>query len=191
MESSERAFSEENIRAGFRATGVDPLNRLRVLDRDDLFLGNGEDSTHNLESHRPVTPPAQSPEGSWTFTTPQKGQDILEFARRLEKRAERHAAMKIRKALEITMAENARLRAENSKQKDELRSAKPTRRKKVDLPANEIFASIKEIKAAQDKAEELDRAAASRAARGAAEAQVAAAEMQGLQFEDMCFEFQT
>jgi DDE superfamily endonuclease/Tc5 transposase DNA-binding domain len=150
--ASERAFTSHNIREGFSATGLWPINRHKILDQEGLFVEEGDQL-------RPSTPPSQP--HSRAIKTPQKSQDInkhIALLRRRSSKIDRDRLtlfQKAGKALDMKNARIAVLEAENNHLSTELKGIKITKKRPVRYNPNDQFADIVAIHESQ---EELRRA---------------------------------
>ena len=114
------------------------------------------------EARRPIILPitlSSPPQTSGnTIITPQKSHNVREGLKKARghtsptNRTVRALFQKVGKALDIKNEENASLRARNAYLSSELKAHKPVTRKKVKINANDRFATIQEIVAAQEAA---------------------------------------
>jgi hypothetical protein len=158
-EASRLAFTPENGKAGFKATGIQPLNCKKVLDILGLFVED-DSQLQPPEPTRPVTPPP-SQLLSDLITTPNNGQQVAKLKRRMRQnltavdRAKNKLLSKCAKSLDLKNTRIAILEAENKRLAEEVRSRKLTRRRKVQPDPNGRFATIESIKKAQDELHQL------------------------------------
>lgn len=176
----DEGLTERNIRSGWRATGLCPLNV-------DLVLGSSQ------VQGRPATPPLQSQPllpVNPIYRTPQRPQDLYYAQQQLQKsetlsRSARVILQKAGKALSSANTRAAGLEAENQRLKHQLEALKPTGpRKKVRIDPQERFANIENIMAA------IRQSAAAQAAKGSTTdeeaAEIAAAATAAATLESMC-----
>jgi hypothetical protein len=153
-DASARGMCARNIISGFRETGIWPFDPSKVLDDPEAILH---------EEALPITPPPPeerppSPHNIY-LQTPQKSQDVRESLQKAREhvspsnRALRSVLHKSGKALDMKNAEITSLRAQIEHLSSELEAHKPRSKKRVKESANDTFARIKDIVAAQKESE--------------------------------------
>ncbi|KAI1841226.1 hypothetical protein JX266_012615 [Neoarthrinium moseri] len=178
----QQAFTVENIKSAFRATGIVPLNPSKVVPTANLNPTVWGPEWLFSEPSTTATSPFSTP------STPTRGFEICRMLIE-HKSVPRIKTRLIAKGLDILTAENAILRYKIAELEDQSKAIRPTKRRAVKMDENSKFADIRAIKAAQEAAETAAKACAEK--EDAFTAQHDAAEeseiMEGLNFEDIQF----
>jgi hypothetical protein len=180
----DQGLTERVIRAGWRATGICPLNIGMVVGSSQV-------------QQRPSTPEHRKQPLSLIdtlYTTPQKPQDFYLAQQRLQRsenltRTTRIVLQKAGKALSAANTRAAGLEEKNRRLEHQLEAISPTRpRKRIRIDPNEQFANIGDIMSAinQSAAEQAQRSRTT-AAEAAERAAIAAA---AATLESMCNSWQ-
>jgi len=163
------AYSVSNIRAGFRACGIIPLNPARVLEKEDAFLEADQFEAAVSTATPPATPPRHRSGRIYkTFDTPSKSRDIYKHKDLLRQRLDRVDEDRIRllfksaKALDRKNAVIAALQAQNFRLVEEIRSKRANRRNTVKESPNDQFATMESIHEAQEALRQLESTARAR-----------------------------
>jgi len=160
VEARKQAFTAQNIKAGWRASGLWPVNMAKPL-LSRLLLENSNKVAGIDEQVAPIQTPApvQHSQPSKVATnifigTPHRRSDLhsqltdlATHNRHLSTR--RLLFRKVEKAFDQKNSELAQLRQENEALKSQLEAARPSKRKKVVMDPNDVFASIEQIHQAQ------------------------------------------
>ncbi|KAJ3454606.1 hypothetical protein MRS44_013206 [Fusarium solani] len=151
-QASDQAFTSRNIRSGFRAAGIFPLDKKRLLDR----AVDVEEPPSSLAP--PHTPKKRKVGDTELWRTPKSGKDVKEQAQRLDQSRDTfprdlrdimnsHARELDRKNTMI-----AALQFRMTFLEEKLKSKETTGRKAVDYDPNKTFARIPEIAVAHFEA---------------------------------------
>lgn len=164
------ALTDHNIKTGWRISGLWPISMAKPL-MSPLLLENSNNIA-NVASVDQLVASIQTP------TSVKPSQPSVVAANKLpftpQKRSDLHSQLtnlatedphistrrllfrKVEKAFDQKDFELARLRQENEALKVQLELARPSKRKKVVVDANELFASIEQIHQAQIEAGRID-----------------------------------
>ena len=129
----QEALNINNIKAGFRASGIWPTNRHKELKSSQVVVPT-----------RPKTPP-QPPELAG-IQTPRKGMEILEFARNMSP-GTRLGLRKAARIFDTLVVESALQKQRIQALEDEVRDLQPKKRQRVIPNPNERFVTIDQIMA--------------------------------------------
>ena len=131
-----RAFTKENVKAGFRGSGIHPFRPAIVLKSSQLLAPS---ESQRLDDLMP-----RSPE----FWTPRNSKDVQKRARKVADKVTslRSFARDVGKGLDKANARNILLKEENLRLKRRLEAAKPSKRKRIKPNPNEMFVSIEKIR---------------------------------------------
>lgn len=160
VEARKQAITAHNIKAGWRASGLWPVNMAKPL-MSRLLLENSnnvasiDEQMAPIQTLSPVRPSQSSTVATDAFMgTPQKRSDLRSqltdlssYNQHLSTR--RLLFRKVEKAFDQKDFELAQLRQENEALKSQLEAARPSKRKKVVMDPNDVFASIEQIHQAQ------------------------------------------
>lgn len=147
--AAEKAFTKENIRAGFRASGIYPTNLERPLSEAIKPTAN---------QVPPRTPEREIEETDTAWWTPRDSREIRAQEKLVQgrlssvNRGVRSLAAKAGRALDHKNTSLAALRAENKYLKAKLAAQRPRGRKTVKMDPNDVFASVENIVKAKDAA---------------------------------------
>lgn len=150
-DASRRGCSVSNIRSGFQKTGIWPFKPSAILDDPEALIGDAPPP-----QERPRTPPVTTTAPPTLFNTPRKAEDIRQVVSNLRgrfsptNRTLRALFRKMEKSLDLSAAERAALQAENSRLQEDFRAVQPHTKKRVRQPANDRFARIEDIIAAEE-----------------------------------------
>lgn len=145
----ELAFTEEIIQKGWEKSGIWPLNPSTVLDDPDLFPP--------IPIPSPKTPPSTLETVEKGLGTPQNSRDLRRQLRELQRkypglpRDVISVLRKTAKTIDILTVENATTRRDNFVLDARINSEREDKRQTVEQDPNQVFASITEIRPAQDK----------------------------------------
>ena len=160
VEARKQAITAHNAKAGWRASGLWPVNMAKPL-MSRLLLENSNKVASIVEQLAPTqTPVSRLPsqdivvDQGVEFTTPRKKTDLRGHLNNLAIRKQdlstrRLLFRKVEKAFDQKDSELALLRQENEALKTQLEVARPSKRKKVVMDPNSVFASIEQIHQAQ------------------------------------------
>jgi 4-hydroxybenzoate polyprenyltransferase len=160
VEARKQAITAHNIKAGWRASGLWPVHMAkplmsRLLMENSNKVADNNDPLHPLGSLATGLPsqPVGLDQGG-QFSTPRKKTDLRGHLSNLAARRQPHSTrkllfQKVEKAFDQKDFELAHLRQENEALKIQLEVARPSKRKKVVVDPNNLFASIEQIHQAQ------------------------------------------
>ena len=116
-----RAFTKENVKAGFRGSGIHPFRPAIVLKSSQLLAPSESQSLDDLMP--------RSPE----FWTPRNSKDVQKRARKVADKVTslRLFARDVGKGLDKANARNILLEEENLRLKRRLEATKPSKRKRI------------------------------------------------------------
>ncbi|KAH7463438.1 hypothetical protein FOMA001_g18117 [Fusarium oxysporum f. sp. matthiolae] len=151
--ASNKAFSQDNIRNAFKASGIYPI------DVEKAVLKLKPKERRSVISNPLTTPPIQAPQGDNIFATPSSSHDIeklflkVNWASENVQRDIRLILRKAGKSLDQKIAENctkdeaiAIIRAREAAQR-------PSGRSQVNFDPNQAFPDIPQLISARDRAE--------------------------------------
>ena len=180
------ALTSQNIKSGWRASGLWPLNARKPL-RSSQLLPRDLPKEPEEEAER------EAEQQDQPFTTPKKREDIKMLMQRLHDSPSspsfRLATRKIIKAHGELIFEKTTLQMESETLKTRLQLLEPRKRGKVQPNLNEKFVNIEQIMKAREEAEkkaEADRRRVEIWQRDHSPDRV----LHQRSFEDMCFEWQ-
>jgi hypothetical protein len=178
----EHALNENYIKAGWRRAGLFPWNPKKVLQLSQIF-------SNTITSTAPSKRPNSS---SSLLSTPQNKRQLIEAQATLLEQADlprgvRYFFNKTAKAFEQLHVERALNLQQINAQTTKLEEINQKKKKKVPINANELFAGIEKIKAAQE--EQRRQIALSKEKDLAAEARKTAEQVMGMQIAQMSFQF--
>jgi hypothetical protein len=148
-QKARRQVTPAQIKIGFSTAGIYPYNPKKVLESSQL-----------PSNRKPVLPPStpsppQKRKRSPVAQTPSRPQDIPSLLTSINgvqgDRAARKVCKVLMKGFAAQSTERAAQAAEITKLKAQLEELKPTTRKKVKIDLNESFASLNDIKEAQER----------------------------------------
>jgi 4-hydroxybenzoate polyprenyltransferase len=160
VEARKQAITAYNIKAGWRASGLWPINMAKPL-MSRLLLENSNKVASIVEQLAPTQTSVSGPPGKASvlnqgveFATPQKKTDLRNHLKNLATQKQADSARrllfrKVEKAFDQKDSQLARLQQENEALKTQLEVARPSRRKKVVTDPNSVFATIEQIHQAQ------------------------------------------
>ena len=165
------ALTSKNIKAGWKATGLWPVNIAKPL-MSPLLIEN----SNQTPKKRPHSQPQPSPHTPYTPTprpavglamggeisTLRKKSDLrklfdLETFRNLPPTTQRLAFWKLNKAWDDNYFDKAHISQQFEAQKVELELARPSKRKKVVPDPNSLFVNIEQIHQAQIEAGRVEK----------------------------------
>jgi 4-hydroxybenzoate polyprenyltransferase len=151
--ASEKAFSQENIRRGFQASGIYPVDADRAVTK----LKPKECRRPTFQP--PTTPPIQIEEGDDIFATPSTSHDIEKLLQRVDwssENAQRDVRLILRKcgkSLEKRTAATAFQEKEIVVQRAKIAALKPLGRSRINFDPNKAFPDIQDLITHRDRAE--------------------------------------
>ena len=160
VEARKKAITAYNIKAGWRAAGLWPIHiakplMSRLLLENSNKVANNNDLLYLLQSPATGLPgqPVVVDQGV-QFTTPRKKTDLRGYLnnlaiRRQDLSTRRLLFKKVEKAFDQKDFKLAQLQQENEALKAQLEVARPSKKKKVVVDPNSLFASIEQIHQAQ------------------------------------------
>jgi 4-hydroxybenzoate polyprenyltransferase len=183
VEARKQAITAHNIKAGWRASGLWPVNMAKPLMSRLLLENSNKVPSIDEQTALIQTPVSRLPsqgvvvDQGAEFATPRKKIDLRGHLNNLAIRKQdlstrRLLFRKVKKAFDQKDSELARLRQENEALKIQLEVARPSRRKKVVTDPNSVFASIEDIHRAQIDAGRIDDPVAEESGSESAESEV-------------------
>lgn len=150
----------QNIRSGWRATGLWPVNIQRPLE-NPLLPGSKNFNQDPSETSQPVTPTREEP--GPLFETPSAGAEVreqLQWFRQHgqgEVRDQQLFTRKIAKALDMKNVEMATLKGTIRAQEHTIARLRPRKRMKVATDPNGHFSRLPQVREAQERANRPQR----------------------------------
>lgn len=144
----EKAFSEKNVRSGFKATGICPLNDNRPFEQEWF------QNLQKRQKEKPITS-GSNPQSTPLLTTPKRGTDLRLLGEMLLNQAESFNLLldkgckAIDKQAELLVAQSREI----ERLKEEMRALKPPPRAAIVLNPNDLFVEAPRIHAAQVEAQ--------------------------------------
>lgn len=179
----EEAITTQNIKSGWRAAGLWPLNPRKPLRSDRLLPEKPK-----LAQTPPQTPPRM--QGYTPLKTPRNGAEVFhvmhDTPKHENRRYRRHVARKVGKQLDAYIFQNSANQAEIQQLKLQLEGTKRKKKAQVRLDPNEKFVNIEEVVATKERLAKEEK----KKEKKWAEKGVLAMETSNYAFESMCFEWQ-
>ena len=148
-EASQKAFTDKNIKSGWRRSGLLPFNPETVVPTaDKTTLEQPEPYIPDTPVHRVLSP---------DIYTPEKAKDLIDQFRVIQEthgrviRDFRSLVGKAGKTIATRTAEIGRLRVENHQLTTELEKYQPDKRQAVETDQNNVFCNLTSIRSAEDK----------------------------------------
>lgn len=151
-----RAFSNVNIRSGWKTTGLWPVNRNKVLESSQFTINTGPPLLPD-----PVTPRRFTRGGIEYPGTPQRSQDMKKFINMLDgtpRTIKRHAIYALEKSGKAIDKRNVNIvgaERRTSEAEAKLELCMPYKKKRVVPNPNVTFVNIANIKRSQRLAEKI------------------------------------